>query len=114
MDRKAENEAFLSAFFLTQGIIYDNIRADGDEMKKRYEDGVVPQLNQEIRTEFAKQMREIRLSQNLTQQVLADRVGTKKSNISRMESGRYNPSLDFMVRVADCMGKHISITLEEQ
>ena len=83
-------------------------------MKKRYEDGVVPQLNQEIRTEFAKQMREIRLSQNLTQQVLADRVGTKKSNISRMESGRYNPSLDFMVRVADCMGKHISITLKEQ
>ncbi len=83
-------------------------------MKKRYEDGVVPQLNKEIRTEFAKQMREIRLSQNLTQQVLADRVGTKKSNISRMESGRYNPSLDFMVRVADCMGKHISITLEEQ
>ena len=83
-------------------------------MKKRYEDGVVQQLNQEIRTEFAKQMREIRLSQNLTQQVLADRVGTKKSNISRMESGRYNPSLDFMVRVADCMGKHISITLEEQ
>ena len=83
-------------------------------MKKRYEDGVVPQLNKEIRTEFAKQMREIRLSQNLTQQVLADRVGTKKSNISRMESGRYNPSLDFMVRVADCMGKHIPITLEEQ
>ncbi|MBD8916644.1 MAG: XRE family transcriptional regulator [Pseudobutyrivibrio sp.] len=83
-------------------------------MKKRYEDGVVPQLNKEIRTEFAKQMREIRLSQNLTQQVLADRVGTKKSNISRMESGRYNPSLDFMVRVADCMGKHISITLEER
>lgn len=83
-------------------------------MKKRYEDGVVPQLNKEIRTEFARQMREIRLSQNLTQQVLADRVGTKKSNISRMESGRYNPSLDFMVRVADCMGKHISITLEEQ
>ena len=83
-------------------------------MKKRSEDGVVPQLNKEIRTEFAKQMREIRLRQNLTQQVLADRVGTKKSNISRMESGRYNPSLDFMVRVADCMGQHISITLEEQ
>ena len=79
-------------------------------MKKRYEDGVVPQLNQEIRTEFAKQMREIRLSQNLTQQVLADRVGTKKSNISRMESGRYNPSLVFLVRVAEWMGKHSSIT----
>ena len=81
-------------------------------MKKRYEDGVVPQLNQEIRTEFAKQMREIRLSQNLTQQVLADRVGTKKSNISRLESGRYNPSLDFLVKVAGGLGKQIQVKVK--
>ena len=63
-------------------------------MKKRYEDGIVPQMNQDIRADFARQIRAIRQSQHLTQQVLADRVGTKKSNISRMESGSYNPSLD--------------------
>ncbi len=62
-------------------------------MKKRYEDGIVPQMNQDIRADFARQIRAIRQSQHLTQQVLADRVGTKKSNISRMESGRYNPFL---------------------
>lgn len=62
-------------------------------MKKRYDDGIVPQMNQDIRADFARQIRAIRQSQHLTQQVLADRVGTKKSNISRMESGRYNPSL---------------------
>ena len=33
----------------------------------------------------------------MTQEVLAERVGTKKSNISRFESGRYNPSLDFLI-----------------
>ena len=55
-------------------------------MKKRYEDGIVPQMNQDIRADFARQIRAIRQSQHLTQQVLADRVGTKKSNISRMES----------------------------
>ena len=83
-------------------------------MKKRYEDGVVPQLNQEIRTEFAKQMREIRLSQNLTQQVLADRVGTKKSNISRFESGKYNPSVEFLMKLADGLGKEIQIVVGDK
>ena len=48
-------------------------------MKKRYEDGIVPQMNQDIRADFARQIRAIRQSQHLTQQVLADRVGTKKS-----------------------------------
>lgn len=83
-------------------------------MKKRYEDGIVPQMNQDIRADFARQVCAIRQSQHLTQQVLADRVGTKKSNISRMESGRYNPSLDFMVRVAASMGKQVTITIEDE
>lgn len=83
-------------------------------MKKRYEDGIVPQMNQDIRADFARQIRAIRQGQHLTQQVLADRVGTKKSNISRMESGRYNPSLDFMVRVAASMGKQVTITIEDE
>ena len=83
-------------------------------MKKRYEDGIVPQMNQDIRADFARQILAIRQSQHLTQQVLADRVGTKKSNISRMESGRYNPSLDFMVRVAASMGKQVTITIEDE
>ena len=71
-------------------------------------------MNQDIRADFARQIRAIRQSQHLTQQVLADRVGTKKSNISRMESGRYNPSLDFMVRVAASMGKQVTITIEDE
>ena len=83
-------------------------------MKKRYADGIVPQMNQDIRADFTRQIRAIRQSQHLTQQVLADRVGTKKSNISRMESGRYNPSLDFMVRVAASMGKQVTITIEDE
>ena len=83
-------------------------------MKQRYDDGIVPQMNQDIRADFARQIRAIRQRQHLTQQVLADRVGTKKSNISRMESGRYNPSLDFMVRVAASMGKQVTITIEDE
>jgi transcriptional regulator with XRE-family HTH domain len=42
---------------------------------------------------------------------LAELVGTKKSNISRLESGRYNPSLDFLIKVADGLGKQIIVKL---
>ena len=105
----------LPLFLLTKVIIYDNIRAVGGVfMKRRYEDGIVPHTNQQIRADIARQMREARHSMHLTQQVLADRVGTKKSNISRMESGTYNPTLDFMVKVAEGMGKQISIRIDEQ
>ncbi|MCI5822508.1 MAG: helix-turn-helix transcriptional regulator [Lachnospiraceae bacterium] len=81
-------------------------------MKKRYEDGVVPQSSRDVRMDMAKQMREARLGMNLTQQVVAERAGTKKSNISRMESGKYNPTLDFLVKVAESMDKQISIHID--
>lgn len=50
-----------------------------------------------------------RQEQNMTQAELARRVGTQKSNISRLESGNYNPSLDFLVKVARSLGKNVSI-----
>ena len=65
-----------------------------------------------MREEVAQQLREVRKSQGMTQESLADRVGTKKSNISRLESGRYNPSLDFLVKVAGGLGKQIQVKVK--
>ena len=50
--------------------------------------------------------------QNITQEELALRVGTQKSNISRLESGTYNPSLDFLIKVAHSLGKEMHIVLK--
>ena len=61
------------------------------------------------REEIVRQLREVRKAEGMTQEHLAELVGTKKSNISRLESGRYNPSLDFLVKVADGLGKQISV-----
>ena len=47
----------------------------------------------------------------LTQQELAERIGTKQSNISRLESGEYNPSLDFIIKTAQGLGKEIHFVL---
>jgi DNA-binding XRE family transcriptional regulator len=74
----------------------------------------------EFKTEYEKlkprydlisQIIEARTSQSITQEELALRVGTQKSNISRLESGKYNPSLDFLTKVARSLGKEIQIIL---
>lgn len=62
--------------------------------------------------EVAKQLRDVRKSQGMTQESLAELVGTRKSNISRLESGRYNPSLDFLVKVAGGLGKQIQVKVK--
>ena len=61
------------------------------------------------REDIVRQLKEVRKAEGMTQAHLAELVGTKKSNISRLESGRYNPSLDFLVKVADGLGKQISV-----
>lgn len=64
------------------------------------------------RQAVVEQLKQARRSQHMTQEVLAERVGTKKSNISRFESGKYNPSLDFLIKVAGSLGKQIHIRIK--
>jgi len=52
-----------------------------------------------------------RKEKNLTQKGLAELVGTRQSNISRLESGNYNPSLDFLQKVAGAMGKKLEVRI---
>lgn len=63
--------------------------------------------------DVAWQLRSVRKSLGITQEILAERVGTKKSNISRLESGRYNPSLEFLVKVAEGLGKKVQVKIGE-
>ena len=63
------------------------------------------------RYEAIEQIIRARKEQNITQAELAKRVGTQKSNISRLESGNYNPSLDFLAKIAESLGKKISVTI---
>ena len=61
--------------------------------------------------EIIRQIIKARSEQNITQKELADKLGIKQSNISRLESGSYNPSLDFLQRVAEGLGKELHIEL---
>lgn len=64
------------------------------------------------RYEIISQIIDARKAQNMTQAELAKLVGTQKSNISRLESGNYNPSLDFLIKVANSLGKDLKIQLQ--
>ena len=90
------------------GISFDRIKNDlmkDEEFKKEY-DRLRP------RYEIISQIIDIRKEEHMTQEELAKRVGTQKSNISRLESGNYNPSLDFLVKVAHSLGKELSIHMQ--
>jgi DNA-binding XRE family transcriptional regulator len=62
--------------------------------------------------EVIRQIIKARIEQDLTQAELARLIGTKQSNISRLESGDYNPSLQFLKGVAKGLGKELHISFE--
>lgn len=76
----------------------EEFKGEYEKLKPRYD--VISQIIAE------------RSKQSITQEELALRVGTKKSNISRLESGTYNPSLDFLIKVAHSLGKEMQIILK--
>jgi DNA-binding XRE family transcriptional regulator len=43
------------------------------------------------------------------QKELAEKVGTKQSAISRLENGSYNPSIEFLSKIAHALGKEIQV-----
>ena len=86
-----------------------------DDLKERLKD---PEFAREYRAlepeyEIIRQIILSRVEQNLTQKELADRIGVKQSNISRLESGSYNPSLIFLKKVASGLGKELHIEFRD-
>ena len=81
-------------------------------MKKRYDSDLLPKQYADARIGLANQLRQARIAKHMTQQAVAELAGTKRSNISRMESGKYNPSLDFMVKVAQAMDLQLHILID--
>lgn len=90
------------------GVSFEKIKADllkDDEFRAEYE-------KLRPRYEAIEQIIRARKEQNMTQAELAERIGTQKSNISRLESGNYNPTLDMLIKIAQALGKKLSIQLQ--
>lgn len=53
-----------------------------------------------------------RLKQGLTQKDLARKIGTKQAAISRLESGKSNPTVSFLRHVAKALDNDLKISLK--
>lgn len=67
-----------------------------------------------LRAEYAKLQPEFaliraRIEKGLTQEDLAKRIGTKQSVISRLESGKRNPSIAFLQKLAQALNSYLEI-----
>ena len=55
-----------------------------------------------------------RKSQNMTQKELSERTGITQADISRIENGTRNPSLEMLKRLARGMGMVLKLELEPE
>ena len=75
------------------------------EFKKEYNE-----LEEEY--EISRQIIHARIVAGLTQKELAEKIGTRQSNVSRIENGNYNPSIAILKRIAKATGKKLRVVLK--
>ena len=61
--------------------------------------------------EVAEQLIRARLESGMSQKELAAKIGTRQSNISRMEGGQQNVSIGMLKKVAKGLGKKVHVTI---
>jgi len=74
--------------------------------------------NPKIKAEYERQQPEFaviqavidtRVKKGITQEQLAKKLGTKQSAIARLESGRANPSVAFLKKLAQALNSNLQI-----
>lgn len=81
--------------FLKESLKNPKVKAEYDRMQPEFE-----VINALIKA---------RVKRGLTQEKLAKKVGTKQSVISRLETGRANPSLTFLKKLAQALNSRLEI-----
>ena len=59
--------------------------------------------------EIAYQILQLRRKKGISQAQLAKKIGTKQSNIARMEAGQQNFSVESLEKIAKALGLHLKI-----
>lgn len=72
------------------------------------------EIQRKVREKTIAQLVAKRKAKKMTQSDIALITGIQRPNISRLESGNYNPTVDMLVRIADSMGLKVNITFSEK
>jgi transcriptional regulator with XRE-family HTH domain len=59
-------------------------------------------------TDFGNRIRALRMAAAMTQEDLADRCGLFRTYMSRIETGKANPTLTMIHSLADSLGVHVT------
>ncbi|MGB6128874.1 MAG: helix-turn-helix transcriptional regulator [Psychrilyobacter sp.] len=84
---------------------YKKLKMEDKDFKEEYE-----KLGPEY--EIISALIKARKEQKISQVELAKRAQTDQSHISRLERGSYNPSLNFLKKIADGLNMDIHISFE--
>lgn len=68
----------------------------------------------DIFAEIAKNLIATRTEEGLTQGELAKRCGISQANISKFETGSSRPSLSTLKKIADGLGRRLSVTFVDE
>lgn len=74
---------------------------------------MIEALQTKTRNDVIEQYVQCRKQKHMTQTELAKRSGVTRTNISRFESGRYNPSLEMLVRIAGALDMRVEFLLAD-
>lgn len=92
-------------------------RQTGKGMNYIYRDEIqeipIEALQKATREQVIDQYIARRKEKRLTQEQLAKRAGLSRSNVTRFESGTYNPSLEMLVRIAAALDMQVKVLLEQ-
>jgi len=75
-----------------------------DPETKREYDRLAPEY------ELIDRIIEKRMQKKMTQKELAQKIGTRQSAISRLESGTGNPTIGFLQKVASALDTRVTVT----
>ena len=85
-----------------------------DYMLNYGDKNVLIETQLETRKDVIGKYKACRKGKGMTQVQLASRTGISQPNITRFESGNYNPSLEMMVRIAYALDMKLEINFVEK
>lgn len=69
--------------------------------------------NERERERIGKRIAELRKAKGLTQAQLAEKTGFPRSNIGRIETGKYSVGLDVLAKIAEALGASVELIKHE-
>lgn len=97
--KKSNNDFIKFDDFLDENLVDDNFKQLFEQEK--------------LKIQVVNQIINLRKSNNLTQKQMSALVDVPQGNISRLESGKVEPSLEFIQKIASKMGYNVSLNFSK-